>query len=258
MNSIIIFEPDMAHDNRDYPQDGLHSLYKIENSHFWFLNRKEYIADLFDRYISKNNKIIEVGAGTGNVSNMLRSRGYSIAAGELHIEGLRMARGHGLCELYQFDIFNPPFREHFDTVCAFDVIEHFDNDTGALKKIHGMLKNDGQVIITVPAHRWLWNSEDVLARHKRRYDLKRIRSIFTASGFEIIETRHFFTFIIPLLFIRRFINRDMVEDRQHEIKINPVINGILYYITKLEFFLTRRLKPRLGGSISVVAMKVKS
>ena len=56
------------------------------------------------RYISKDKKIIEIGAGTGNVSRDLQQHGYNnISVGEMHINGLKYAKNYGIKDCYQFD-----------------------------------------------------------------------------------------------------------------------------------------------------------
>ena len=47
------------------------------------------------------------------------------------------------------------FREEFDVIGAFDVIEHIDDDVAALKGIHKALKPDGDILMMVPRHMFL-------------------------------------------------------------------------------------------------------
>lgn len=64
-----------------------------------------------------------------------------------------------------------PFADSlFDLVCAFDIIEHVDDDDGALSELSRTAKPGAAILISVPLHPALWTSFDDLVGHKRRYD----------------------------------------------------------------------------------------
>ena len=139
IDGIKIF--DEANENHsDYNAKGLDNLYAQEEKHFWFIARKEFILQNFKRYINKNEKIIEIGAGTGNISRFLKQNGYdNISVGEMHINGLKYAKSYSIKKCYQFDLLNTPFKNEFDTVCMFDVLEHIEDDNQALQNIYKSL-----------------------------------------------------------------------------------------------------------------------
>jgi SAM-dependent methyltransferase len=58
----------------------------------------------------------------------------------------------------------------FDLVCALDIIEHVDDDDGALSEVSRIAKPGGTLLISVPLHPALWTSFDDFVGHKRRYD----------------------------------------------------------------------------------------
>jgi len=49
----------------------------------------------------------------------------------------------------------------FDLVCAFDVIEHVEDDSKAASEMLRVCKKDGLVFATVPAFMLLWSEHDV-------------------------------------------------------------------------------------------------
>ena len=112
-DGICIFAPSILQDHKDYNADGLEILHRSENKHFGSISRRERICSLFEKYVSRKENIPEIGAGTGNVPLTLMNSGYNIAAGEIHINGLRFARRSGIKKCYQFDLFDPPFADHF-------------------------------------------------------------------------------------------------------------------------------------------------
>jgi len=64
-----------------------------------------------------------------------------------------------------------PFADRsFDLVCAFDIIEHVDDDEAALHEVQRIVKPGRTVLLSAPLHPELWTSFDELVGHKRRYD----------------------------------------------------------------------------------------
>lgn len=260
-NGIKIFDKDILDNHSDYNANGLDNLFQAEERHFWFHARKEYIWDNMQKYIPKEAKIIEIGAGTGNVSRYLKQNGYNnISVGEMHLNGLRYAKEYGIEDCYQFDLLNTPFDDEFNCVCMFDVLEHIEDDDLALQNISKSLKSNGDIVLTVPAHSWLWNRDDAIAHHKRRYTKKELIKKLENSNFEILKARYFFITITPLLYLRTILNRDdgsTIKESEFsaDISINPILNRILLFISKVENRVNRFLPNWFGGSLFIIARK---
>ncbi|HAI70298.1 MAG TPA: hypothetical protein DCM38_12790 [Gammaproteobacteria bacterium] len=189
--------------------------------------------------------------------------GYDVSVGEMHLNGLRYAKSYGIKNCYQFDLFEPPFSEDFDVIALFDVLEHLQEDVLAMQRVQSMLKPNGRVVLTVPAHQWLWNRDDALAAHKRRYTRKQLKIVMEKGGFEILHGHYFFVSILPLLLLRRILNADNEKqinerERHQEININPLINRILLKITMLENRFASWIPNLAGGSIIMVGKKVEN
>ncbi|OAJ96180.1 class I SAM-dependent methyltransferase [Vibrio bivalvicida] len=260
-NDIIIYHPEISESHKDYNSKGLTNLYKAEESHFWFLSRKEFIYQQLQPFTLERSKFIEIGAGTGNVTRYLMKKGYqNVAVGEMHLSGLEYAKTYGVNNCYQFDLLRSPFKNEFDTVCMFDVLEHIEDAELALNKVHQMLDQDGHAIFTVPAHSWLWNRDDKIAGHKKRYTKKEIVKELESAGFEVEVARYFFISIVPLLLLRTILNRDtntpICEDEYHkEIKVGKVTNYILLRLMRLENRMHKYIPNLFGGSLFVVGKK---
>ena len=64
-----------------------------------------------------------------------------------------------------------PFADSsFDLVCAFDIIEHVDDDDGALSEVSRTVRPGGAVLVSIPLYAALWTSFDDFVGHKRRYE----------------------------------------------------------------------------------------
>jgi len=260
-DGIKVFHDDIDDNHSDYNASGLDNLYKVEEKHFWFISRKEFISQQMKDMIDTKSKMIEIGAGTGNVSRYLKRKGYvNIAVGEMHSNGLKYAKSYGIDKCYQFDLLRAPFENEFDVIALFDVLEHIENDDLALENISKMLREEGKVVLTVPSHMWLWNQDDTIAGHKVRYTKQQLIKKLEENGFEILRARYFFMSIVPLFLVRRFINKDIgyvreEDEYKKDISMNPLLNWVLLYVSKIENKLNDFLPNVFGGSLFVIARK---
>ena len=213
------------------------------------------------KYIDKSASIIEIGAGTGNVARFFIQEGYTnVSVGEMHLNGLKYAKGYGIKECYQFNLLNTPFENEFDVVCMFDVLEHIKDDNLALQNIYKSLTKKGNIVLTVPSHNWLWNRDDAIAGHKIRYTRKQLVEKLEKNGFEVITARYFFIFIAPLLYLRTILNKDdksdiKEEEYSNDISMHPLLSNILLLISRVENKINNYLPNLFGGSLFIIARK---
>jgi 2-polyprenyl-3-methyl-5-hydroxy-6-metoxy-1,4-benzoquinol methylase len=262
INDVFVFDNDVSENHPDYFADGLDGHIEHENEHFWFVARKEFLLSRLKKYIDIQSRGIDIGAGTGNVTAYFMANGFNnICIGEMHSNGLEYARGYGIKELYQFDIFKNTFADEFGFVCLFDLLEHVEDENRVLGNIHRMLlKDSGKVIITVPAHQWLWSLYDRVAHHKRRYTKKDLIETLEKNGFEIIEMKYFFILITPLLLIRRIFKADKGGNytgyRAEDSIKNHFMNKFLLGLCRIENRFIDYIPNFFGGSLCVVARVV--
>lgn len=248
-----------------YPGNAFEELYHAESTNFWFRVRNQIIGCIIKKYLPVGSNIIEVGCGTGFVSTYLKSQGYEMDCADLYLQGLhycikRAAGG----SYYQFNLYDSIFYEHYDGVCAFDVIEHIDDDSLVLKNMNAALKPGGFIVITVPASKRLWSEVDESARHKRRYDLAELKGKVETAGFEIKEISYFMTLLYPFIYIsRRMISMNGIHSigqasrskASSEICINHLLNNIFFHIFNAESYILSRMKLPFGSSLLCIAQK---
>src|ERR1700680_3706808 len=75
----------------------------------------------------------------------------------------------------------PSAIEKFDLVCAFDVIEHVENDRLVFGEVSRVLKQDGVLMFSVPVHADLWTEFDDWVGHARRYDPSDLMEILASN-----------------------------------------------------------------------------
>jgi SAM-dependent methyltransferase len=81
--------------------------------------------------------------------------------------------------------------ERFDLVCAFEVLEHIEDDATALKEWAARLRTGGWLLLSVPAHQRRYSSADELAGHFRRYDPEALSALLASCGFGEVEIRQY-------------------------------------------------------------------
>jgi len=79
-----------------------------------------------------------------------------------------------------------------DCAVLMDVLEHVDDDVGLLQAVGRVLASVGQLLITVPAHAFLWSDHDVFLGHRRRYSRQHLRGVLQRGGLMVGECFHFY------------------------------------------------------------------
>ena len=188
-----------------YPDDGHDSCHGIEDGSFWFLHRNRCIAAVINHHPPRiDMPFADVGGGNGFVAAMIKQLGYRVVLIEPGASGVRHANERVLDELVQASIVDLSIRpKSLGAIGMFDVIEHIERDSDALRALRDMLVEGGKLYATVPAHNWLWSSVDVEAGHFRRYSAQRLKRLFTDCGFEVDFCSYYFWPLPPPMFLMR-------------------------------------------------------
>lgn len=81
------------------------------------------------------------------------------------------------------DDINPD--KKFDLVCAFEVLEHVEDDKDLLLLFKTRLKEDGRIVLSFPAHRNRYGKWDKRVGHLRRYDRADVFKLVEDTGLEL-------------------------------------------------------------------------
>jgi SAM-dependent methyltransferase len=73
----------------------------------------------------------------------------------------------------------------FDLICAFDVIEHLDDDERALAELARVAAPGAALITSVPLHPAQWTGFDDLVGHRRRYEPGELMAKLARHGFTV-------------------------------------------------------------------------
>lgn len=182
-----------------------------ESRHWWFCGRRNILNRMLGQLaLPENARILEIGSGTGGNLPMLAQFGQ-VSAMEMDetARALATQKTGGLFDIragYCPD--HIPFvDQRFDLICLFDVLEHIPNDVGTLATLKGLLAPGGRVMLTVPAHPWLWGAHDEYLHHQRRYQATELKQMLIRSGFQIKRFSYFNTLLFPLAALVRLKER---------------------------------------------------
>lgn len=236
-------------------------LSRLEDGNFWFSARNRLIEWLARRHLRPGIDFLELGCGTGYVLQMLRRQfpGWRITASEAHAEGLEFAarRVGGKVAFAQMDARAIPYRDEFDAIGAFDVIEHIREDVEVLREIRAALKPGGALIMSVPQHMFLWSKFDEIGCHFRRYSMAELSAKLGETGFEIVETTSFNSLLLPVMWLSRMTRKKANDgDVLDELRIGRGLNAMLSAVLAAELGLVRAgVRWPAGGSRVLVARK---
>lgn len=189
-----------------------------------------------------NISILNVGIATGATSIMLEEFG-SVTNLEYDKDCCDFVQKELNMEVTQASLTDLPYKDNtFDMICAFDVIEHIEDDSAAVSEINRTLKSSGQFVITVPAFMMLWSHHDVVNHHYRRYTARSLKDVMS-KRLSIQYLSYFNTLLFPPIAAFRILSRIFKNKKagastgsDFEImKSEGIINDMFYNI-----FLTER------------------
>lgn len=134
-------------------------------------------------------RVLEIGCGQGAVAARLASRALHFVGIEPDATSFAVAKARvgEAGQVFNMQASELPADAQFDLVCAFEVIEHIEDDSAALANWVSRLKPGGRILLSVPAHRSRFGAADELAGHFRRYDPADMQSLLEDAGLEDIR-----------------------------------------------------------------------
>jgi len=233
-------------------------MFKIEETHWWFVARREIVLDQLDQFLSNKGKILDIGCGTGVLIGFLEKFGevYGLDSSPFAIEYCQQ-RGKGVIRKGALPEDIPFDAESFDLITALDVIEHIGDDVAALKVMHKHLRKGGIFICTVPAFSFLWSGHDEVHHHCRRYNRQELKEKLVAAGFGINKISYYNTLLFPLIALIRFIRKftPAAEHKSDAKMPSRIANAFLRKLFASEKYMLRYLNLPYGISLLVIAVK---
>lgn len=227
-----------------------------DTTHWWYRARREILSDYLKRWggLPGDARILEIGCGTGHNLPMLAEFGEVDA-----IEIDETARGFASERLGK-PVGSSPLPEltgvephSYDLVAVLDVVEHVEDDVAALKAMASLLKPGGKILITVPAHQWMWSAHDVVNHHKRRYSKATLTAALQKAGLKWHKLGWFNSLLFPAAVAARMAGKLTGKDDSDDSPPSKLLNTIFEAVFRVERHLVGRVPLPPGLSIIVLA-----
>ncbi len=169
------------------------------------------------RFILKRlqgKSILDIGCGAGHFLHLVKEKGMTPFGLEENKELIELSK-----RLYNEDLgiiqgtaekLNT-LKNTYDSIVMIDVLEHIENDREILKNMREHLKDNGRIVILVPAYQLLYGKRDKNIGHFRRYTKSSLTEKIQNSGFKIVEARYWNMLgIVPYFIAEKILKKEFI------------------------------------------------
>jgi SAM-dependent methyltransferase len=221
----------------------------FSNAHNW----KRYVTSFLGAFL-KDRNVAEIGAGIGSFSEVILDEGpkyLTLVEPDQSFATILKQKFVKLgvdLKVFRGTIDALSASEKYDAICYFDVLEHIENDEAEVGRALGLLRENGNLIILVPAFQTLYSEFDRAVGHFRRYDIERMKKNFYRYQVRI-ECRYLDSCGLLLSIMNRFILRSRT----------PKIGQIAFwdnYLVSISRILDFIFRYKFGRSLLVIVTKI--
>lgn len=229
---------------------------ELYEKHWWWRARTRYIIDALLRLQPERGwkTILDIGCGDALFFPELSAFG--------EVEGVEpVAELVNPANPYRSRIQICPFDQNFQPakkyslILMLDVLEHLEDAAAALRHVVELLEPGGMFVATVPAFMALWTNHDVTNHHFTRYTKSSFRELAQRSGLKILEERYLYHWPCPVKLAIGLQERLFRLPPQPAQVPAPLVNELLFRLTRLEQKTLTPLSLPFGSSLMVVAGK---
>jgi 2-polyprenyl-3-methyl-5-hydroxy-6-metoxy-1,4-benzoquinol methylase len=167
---------------------------------WWRARARLALTILRSAGIAPPQAVLDVGCGWGVNLDELETAGYGVAGLDISPQILQWIDRPGR-RLIEADLNQslPDGCPSFEGALLLDVLEHLDDDRGALRRIAPLLRPGGTLVASVPALPELFSEFDEIQGHRRRYVPETLTAAFEGTGFVLERTFWWGGWMVPVL-----------------------------------------------------------
>lgn len=154
-------------------------------------NHREWFADFAKPYLGEHP--VEIGSGLGDYAMQWIPLVEKFTATEadpaLFSELKKQMAAYPNVTTRQLLL---PTQERADHSCliCYQVLEHIEDDVGALQSMARLVRPDGYIVLACPAFPFAMSPVDIATGHVRRYTKRTMRQALTSAGLEVVSVRY--------------------------------------------------------------------
>jgi SAM-dependent methyltransferase len=228
---------------------------ELDELHWWYRARREVLRELIRRRIRlpADARILEVGCGTGHNLPMLGDFGRvdAIEVDKAAREIASRRLGHAVMDAPLPQLTGVPLHA-FDLIAMLDVLEHVEEDQAALTALAERLRPSGRILITVPAHPWMWSAHDDVNHHKRRYTRRSLAKVVSEAGLKLEMLSWFNSLLFPLAAAARLAGRVTGKEDSDDTLPPTAVNRLFEALFGLERYAIGRVPFPPGVSLAAI------
>jgi len=224
---------------------------------WWFRATHANLLLQYERHAGEG-LFLDAGCGTGGLLRRFAARHSRPAVG--------LDRDAVACARAVFKSSRPvcvgsvnalPFADAaFTTIVSADVLCHRDVDeAAALAQFHRCLKEQGVLILNLPAYSWMLSRHDTAVANVRRYTRRRVARLLRRSGFRPLFLSYWNAILFPLMVLTRKLLPG--RETQSDVHLFPApIEALCRAATSCETaWLRQGFRLPFGGSLIAVAAR---
>jgi len=148
------------------------------------VNYAAYLVDLVAGAVGPPGSapLLDFGTGAATHAQDFRRRGYEVVCVESDADLRTRICDLGFRACATFDELEG---QRFPAAYTLNVLEHIDDDVGALRSLHEALEPGGTLVVYVPAFHTLWTAMDTKVGHLRRYRRGELIDKVRRAGFRV-------------------------------------------------------------------------
>lgn len=156
----------------------------------------------------KLGRMLEVGCGAGGITYDAAKMGFTCEALETSTQARTIAnqilsKAESPVKIHSSAA---KWKQEFDILMSFEVLEHIEFDDAAIKEWASWVKQEGYLVLSVPALKSKWGPLDVWAGHYRRYEKDELIALLNNNGFECL---HFEAYGYPLSYVTSLVRNTL-------------------------------------------------
>ncbi|MBF0275203.1 MAG: class I SAM-dependent methyltransferase [Nitrospinae bacterium] len=249
-------EKELRENYRGYDRKRKISPITIGRYHEWL--------DMFEGY-RKNNRILEVGCGSGHFLYEAKNRGWDVLGIEFDEDAVSLCKDKGI-DAFQGTLSQlEKTQNKFDVIVCVEVIEHLMNLQADFTKIGELARGDGALFITTPNFNSitrvvLKENWECIAypEHLNYFTQRTLTNFLKTNGFGILEMTS--TGISPTrlkqFFFKQKVNRQTISHSDEGLRLKTETNSFFKYVKAAINGLLTLIKG--GDTIKCLAIKKSS